>query len=204
MGTNYYLKKKIDFNPEDRLPATVGLFDGQEEPIELVNGWVWNNKYYPTVEELNKEFYQKIHIGLSSIGRRFFLCRYPSENPRFKDEPWAQKWLDAPIDNLEDWIKLFNQEDTKIVSDCGEEVSPNEMLDIITNRMKDENLTNCKDEWVDFPRDNNQYRVINGLIVHDESKERFGRPNLIEIMPSEYSYDLVWSGNDNDVGMIFR
>ena len=85
MGTNYYLRIKTEFNPLHRLPAAVGCLEGQNEPIELINGWVWNNKYYVTLESLNSEYYQEVHIGKSAGGWRFLLCQYPEDNPQYKD-----------------------------------------------------------------------------------------------------------------------
>ena len=135
MGTNFYLHKKATFDPKHRLASSLGCDDGRAyEPIELVNGWMWNNKYYPTVEELNKEYYQEIHIGKSSCGWRFSLCIYPTENPRFKGEEWNDQYLDKPISSLDDWVELFNDPSNKIFDEYGDEVSPEDMIEKISKR----------------------------------------------------------------------
>ena len=195
---NYYLHLKEEFDPNNRLPAYLGCNRGEEEPIELVNGWVWNNKYYSDLTALNKEYYRTIHIGKSSMGWRFFLCYYPTENPRFAGEgyPTAQ-WLNKPISGLYDWATLFDNPENVIVNEEGEVVSADEMMDRITNRKGRQR----PDGWQQI--EGYWYRVIDGLCVHDETRERFGRPELIDIMPSGCTYDLVLSGNDVESGVIF-
>ena len=62
-----------------------------------------------------------LHIGKSSQGWRFGLHVYPSGS--FEGDP-------APRD-LEEWKLLFTQ---GIISEYGEPISPDDMLDIVTNR----------------------------------------------------------------------
>ena len=199
MGTNYYLSMKTDFNPLHRLPACLGCHEGEDEPLELKNGWLWNNTYYVDVDTMNREYFQKIHIGKSSGGWRFFLCQYPTENPRFKGEGYAwSQWLDKPIETLEDWIELFNDKNNIIVDEYGNKISPQEMLKIICER---EPIRNHPDGWE--TDGGSWYRYVNGLCVHDETKCPYGRPNLITIMPDNVTYDMVLSGNDVESGIIF-
>jgi hypothetical protein len=76
MGMNFYLERKLDFISNTETPASLGCGDSKDV-IELTNGFVWQNTYYPTKEELNKDFYQRIHVGKSSLGWHFGLCVYP-------------------------------------------------------------------------------------------------------------------------------
>lgn len=61
---------------------------------------------------------QKLHIGKSSYGWVFALHVLPEQG----------------INDLPDWLKLFHEEDTRIVDEYGREVSREEMVDIIVNR----------------------------------------------------------------------
>ena len=57
---NFYLEKKIDFINNLETPAFLGCGSEENQVQELTNGFVWQNTYYPTIEELNKVFTQKI------------------------------------------------------------------------------------------------------------------------------------------------
>lgn len=119
MGTNYYLMRKINY--KQGIPIDLGgcgHFDGHEYALELKNGFVYNNFYYKTEEELNEKLYQCIHIGKSSGGWHFILAIYP----------------DYGISNLEDWKKLFFDSSNYIENEYGERVTPEEMMSIITER----------------------------------------------------------------------
>ena len=214
MGTNYYLHRKTEFNPLHRIPASLGCGDDHEhEPIELVNGWVWHNKYYATLEALNAEFYQDIHIGKSSCGWRFLLCKYPAENPRFKDaeECFREIYLDKPIETIYDWTELFHAPGNKIFDEYGEEVSAQDMILTIVARKPQPDLI---DGWqklnvgTEF-ESREEYRAINGLLVHDNSNYCSSiwidpkREQYMTIMPDDYTYDMVLSGNDVESGEIF-
>ena len=201
MGTNYYLRRKCNFNPLHKIPASLGCCDGMEwDPQELVNGWVWNDRYYPDVESLNRDFYQNVHIGKSSAGWRFLLATYPDRHPQFEEETW----LDKPIENLDGWIDLFNNKQNKIFDEYGEEISPEDMIDIISKRKGNPKL---KDGWQRLGRDRDtEYFVKNGLMVHkdNESNSLFhDRHNYYKITGDECTYDLVLSGNDPYYGYIF-
>lgn len=117
MGMNFYLERKLDFISNEETPASLGCSD-REEVIELTNGFVWQNTYYSTIESLNKVFYQKIHIGKSSIGWHFGLCIYP----------------ECGINTLDDWIKLFRSFGNIIVDEENRELKTSEMLDRIEDR----------------------------------------------------------------------
>lgn len=117
MGMNYYLHIYRPYN--DSTIKNLPLPEYPEERVqELVNGYVWNCKYYPSLDELNKEFYFKLHIGKNSSGWVFGLRGLPKYN----------------IGTLDDWIKLFNAADTRIFDEEDRELSASEMIDIITNK----------------------------------------------------------------------
>lgn len=202
--------RKTNFDPLHRLDSTLGCGDGcEKEPIELVNGWVWDSKYYPTIETLNSEYYQRIHIGKSSAGWRFGLCVYPTENPRFKGESWNDHYLDKPIESLDDWIELFNDPCNYIEDEYGIRISKEVMLDIITNRKPNSN-EELREGWhklyigTQF-ESKEEYFFIKGLMVHKCTKpypywldlEKYDKN--ITIMPEDCTYDLIFSGNDIEV-----
>ena len=131
MGTNYYLRRKCEFDPLRGTPASLGCLGGAErDPQELANGWAWNGRYYPDLESLNRDFYQVMHIGKSSAGWRFLLATYPERNP----ENAGEIWLDGPIEGLGDWIELFGDPRNEIVDECGWKLTPERMIDVIANR----------------------------------------------------------------------
>lgn len=208
MGTNYYLRRKCEFNPLHRLPASLGCDDGHEyEPVELINGWLWHNKYYATLEVLNSEYYQELHIGKSSMGWRFLLCTYPKKHPNYDEE-----YLEKPIEKLDDWIELFKNPKNKIYDEYGYEVHFEDMIATIACRKKCNDL---KDGWqkvnvgTEF-ESKEKYRAINGLLVHDRSNYYTSssymdpkRLDYITIMPDDCTYDMILSGNDVEVCEIF-
>lgn len=131
MGTNYYLRRKCEFDPLRGTPASLGCPDwAKREPLRLDDGWAWNGRYYPDLESLNEDFYQEMHIGKSSAGWRFLLAIYPARNPKNADEIW----LDKPVSGLGDWIKLFGDPRNEIVDECGGRLTPERMIDVIANR----------------------------------------------------------------------
>jgi len=172
---------------------------------------VWNNKYYPTIEVLNSEYYQRIHIGKSSAGWRFSLCTYPTENPRFKGEVWNEQYLDKPIESLEDWLDLFYDPNNYIEDENGDKISKEEMIDTIAHRKPHgELLEGWHRLYVGTSFESKEeYFFIRGLIVHkltrpipywfDESKYE----SNTTIMPDDCTYDLIFSGNDCEVCEIF-
>ena len=52
MGMNFYLEKKIDFINNLETPASLGCGYEENQVQELTNGFVWQNTYYSTIEEL--------------------------------------------------------------------------------------------------------------------------------------------------------
>lgn len=117
MGTNYYLMQKTKFNPMVDKVESVYLRAGI--PIRLTNGWVYNNKYYATVENLNDDYEVKLHIGKSSYGWKFLLCAYP----------------ELDIMSLEDWEDLSKKPGNRIINEYGEDISLDELKDTILNRV---------------------------------------------------------------------
>ena len=122
MGMNFYLERKIDYINEKETPTSLGCGYG-EDPVQiLVNGYVWRNTYYPSLDDLNKDFTQIIHIGKSSMGWHFGLCIYPEYG----------------INTLKDWIKLFRTNGNTIVDEENSFIKTSEMLDRIENRKQPE------------------------------------------------------------------
>lgn len=154
MGTNYYLHQKANYKrarklvgENDYTPYEESLDFGEEKlkVQELDNGgYVFNNKYYPTLEELNKDYFLKFHIGKSSYGWRFLLQTYPH------------------IKSLDDWKALFNLEGSKIFDEYGDEISKEELLEEITHKKPVRDLTEKEKEFLD----GTIYEVRDGLIVH--------------------------------------
>lgn len=117
MGMNFYayIKRKYD-------PKLVDIYTDESERngvTTLNNGFLWDNTYYPTMDEVNKEYSLLLHIGKSSYGWHFSLCIYPQLN----------------INNLEDWINLWNTPGVTIF-DEEDAISTPEMIDRITNRKR--------------------------------------------------------------------
>ena len=97
MSRKYYLIKKIDYVNELNTPSALGCNDYLDRAVKITDkGFVWNNKLYTSLDDLNKEFYQKICIGKDSEGWHFALCIYPEYD----------------INNLEDWLELFKNHKT--------------------------------------------------------------------------------------------
>lgn len=179
MGTNYYLHKKCNYDKE--YPGVVGESDDWSKYVQiLINGYVWNNKYFKTIDELNKEYFVDIHIGKSSYGWKFALCIYPDKY----EEKWSYEQdgieheeidiiylLPEPIKSLDDWKKLFGDPSCSIYDEYGDEVSKEDMLKIITTK----NIDNVK------AREHDKYTTT----LKNEN------------------YDLVLSGNDPEKGCIF-
>lgn len=113
MGTNYHLliKNRIkDLNELEQDPSIT----------KLRNGYVYEEIYYKTLQEVADNYYTAWHIGKSSAGWRFTLCAYP--HPRdYK-----------PIITLQDWKEMFKL--GKIVDEYGKELTAEEMVNIISNR----------------------------------------------------------------------
>lgn len=126
MGTNYYLYKKAKYE-EGKHPGSHAGFDWCEwgccdsddfsaHVQKLKNGYVWHGKYYPTIKDLNRDYYEKYHIGKASYGWAFCLALYPKNG----------------LSSLEDYSKAFDDELNVIVDESGKPVSKKQRLEIIT------------------------------------------------------------------------
>lgn len=206
MGMNFYLERKLDFISNEKTPASLGCSD-KEEVIELTNGFVWQNTYYSTIEALNKVFYQRIHIGKSSMGWHFGLCVYPEYG----------------INTLDDWIKLFRSFGNTIVDEEDRELKTSEMIDRIEDRKqfefeKYESEQEYEKAVVDNYNDINKtinifrHKIYNSYdeILMDNHACR-GLNGLWRRQKDQYTnypipdgtYDLIISGNDIEKCCIF-
>lgn len=206
MGMNFYLERKLDFISNEKTPASLGCSD-KEEVIELTNGFVWQNTYYSTIEALNKVFYQRIHIGKSSMGWHFGLCIYPEYG----------------INTLDDWIKLFRSFGNTIVDEEDRELKTSEMIDRIEDRKQFEfekyeseqeyekavvdNYNNINktinifrhkiyNSYDEVLMDNHACRGLNGL--WRRQKDQYTSYPI-----PDGTYDLIISGNDVEKCCIF-
>lgn len=152
MGCNYYLHKKAKYTPKNQRERNwhekydFNFFENEyNHVIELTNGYVFNNTFYKNLDELNQVYYLTYHIGKSSVGWRFLLQVYPEQG----------------INNLKDWKKLFGKND--IYSECNEQLTKKDMINIITKRKP---LDNFKNKTSYISSDGETYEIRNGLIVH--------------------------------------
>lgn len=205
MGTNYYLIRKMKY--EKDTPISLGCDTYRTEIEELSNGWVLRDTYYSTLEELSENFTQEIHIGKSSYGWHFGLCIYPKYG----------------INNLEDWLKLFNDPNNKIVDEYGDEIPAETMISYITERkmkgwiddpvaiedfeaqvLESHNLfmahvggQTCS-SYEEYLKENHAERGVNGLLRHGRiDKYHISNPD------KNATFDYIISGNDPNEGCIF-
>ena len=209
MGMNFYLERKIDYINEEETPTSLGCgYD--EDPVQiLINGYVWRNTYYKTLDDLNRDFIQTIHIGKSSMGWHFGLCIYPEYG----------------INTLEDWIKLFRNSDNTIVDEENRVINTSEMLDRIENRKQSEfekyqseeeyekavlenyndfnkyfiNLSHHRkiyNSYDEILMENHACRGINGLWRRE-------RDQYISYPTPDGTFDYIKSGNDVNTCCIF-
>lgn len=107
-----------------------------------------------------------IHVGKSSGGWCFSLHVYPENN----------------INDLEDWLKIFDNRMGYIRNEYGESVSRREMIDIITNRYGKNDWGTWNDRlssywyknWKDFHRLNHSKPGPNGLLRHKTEEDEGG------------------------------
>ena len=208
MGMNFYLEKKIDFINNLETPAFLGCGSEENQVQELTNGFVWQNTYYPTIEELNKVFTQKIHIGKSSMGWHFGLCIYPEYN----------------INTLDDWIKLFRTKGNVILDEEDRIIKTSEMLDRIENRKApDYDKYSSEEEYEQAVIEN--YNAINKIMIHKNRHKiyttyhsilydnnackglnglwRHSKDRYTSYPIPDGTYDLIISGNDPEKGHVF-
>lgn len=150
MGTNYYLIKKCSKEEFDKYKCYNDDFWPDEGYRELNNGHVYNNTYYSTIEELEKNLALKLHIGKSSAGWHFSLCIYP----------------ELGINNLDDWKKLFSEYD--IIDEYDESRSADKMISIITERYDAEFLELGQEAYEAkvVERHNNTCDTLYGSFIH--------------------------------------
>lgn len=205
MGTNYYLIRKMKYT--ENTPISLGCDSYNTEVQKLSNGWVLRNTYYSSLEELSKNFTQEIHIGKSSFGWHFGLCIYPEYG----------------INNLQDWINLFNDPNNKIIDEYDDEVSASDMISIITERGRanwsddpeavkayEKNCLdhhneiteylNCRpcSSYDELLAENHAERGVRGLWKHSRT-DKFHVENPVK----NATYDYIISGNDPETGCIF-
>lgn len=121
MGTNFYAYIKSKYKPlnyGNPVSLMYEYLDDDPKVKELTNGYVWENTYYKDVDSLNKDYYHVLHIGKVSAGWHFSLCIYPL----------------IGINNLDDWKKVWSSDDCTIYTECGEEISEEEVLSYIVNQ----------------------------------------------------------------------
>lgn len=182
MGMNYYLRSKSikcpkTYYEDNELWDFWHSLDTHKTIEELKNGYVFDNMYYPTLEEAEANFYSILHIGKSSYGWHFSLCAY----------------RELGIETLDDWKKLFDDSNNVIIDECGDIISKEEMLSTITERKLRNPLSTPEEEqeYIDklnnnpmFNRkyrdydeylcDNNATRGYNGLLRHGHSMDTGG------------------------------
>lgn len=155
MGTNYYIKYKMSYDEAiKKFGLASRLFTSYElnnTITELSNGYVWKNCYYKDLDELNDNYYLTLHVGKSSYGWHFLLCIYP----------------ELDINNINDWEKFFHDDKVKIYDEYDKDISPESMIDIITNRGVYRDPDWSDDERNEFCRKNSAKLGLNGLVKHD-------------------------------------
>lgn len=175
MGTNLYAHIKSTYKPydyDDPISRLYDSLDDDKKVEELENGYVWKNKYYKDIRDLNKEYYHILHIGKSSAGWHFSLCIYPL----------------LGIKNLDDWKRLWGSGKCSIYTEYGDELSLEEALSYICNRpgfphnSEEEQLKNNNrlyeeegfgrwfNSYDEYMRFNGAKRGKNGLWAHNSPK----------------------------------
>lgn len=119
------------------------------------------NYYWHNVKAPSKP----IHVGKSSAGWCFSLHVYPEND----------------INDLEDWLKIFNTRMGYIRNEYGETVPKHELIHIITNRQGkndwdswNDRLSSWYKSWDDFHRSNHSKPGPNGLLRHGTSDDETG------------------------------
>lgn len=131
MGTNYYLRHKSNYDEKEPSPWGPCTIDSKYA-CRLKNGYVWNNTYYPTIEDLNKDYYVVYHIGKQSCGWRFLMYMYP----------------EIGINSLADWMPLLKC--GEIVDEYGQIVSFEVFKEMIEGGTSGCKRSDCKrDDCVD-------------------------------------------------------
>lgn len=114
------------------------------------------------------------HIGKSSAGWCFSLHAYPDEG----------------IKELADWIKLWSAPGTKIITEYGDAMPPNQMLEVITKRgpRPRESVPCGYTSWDSFHNLNDSQDGPNGLLRHRLDSHCIGHGNgTYDLIVGEFS-----------------
>ena len=195
MGMNYYLIKRPTENILETCDYWCSLDDHNMVERCPDGGYLWNGRYFKEKCDLERDYYLRLHIGKSSAGWRFGLAIYP----------------EISINTLGDWKDLFRQRDVIIVDEEDSQVTPKEMIEIITKRKafgfkatrraawEKEMLDGINDaisfcstgsayaSYDDFLRKNYGVRGPHGLIAHDPKFD----PNVIPPEDHRATYDYI-------------
>ena len=203
MSRKYYLIKKINYVDETTTPAALGCDDYLKRAVKLTDqGFVWNDKLYASLDDLNSEFYQKICIGKDSEGWHFALCIYPEYN----------------INNLDDWIELFNNH--KIIDENNNIIPVPVLLENIQERYmsrfgtftsredyEQSRVDNFNSLAYNFGLENFKFYNSYDEVLEDFNAER-GHCNLWRrkkdqfIIHTDATYDYIISSIDSNNGLI--
>ena len=176
MGTNYYLRKKVDLTKRKHLPSNINV---------LSNGFVWGETYYPTLKALNGEYYEELHIGKSSWGWVFSLQGYPfhSDYNFLEDCPEGYS-----LNSIEDWINEIHKPNSiGIYDEYGECISFEHFMEVFTregwedrpvrenNKGMGEGASQCsfKNLWVGSPIYVDKKEYKNGVIYSVTNRGEF-------------------------------
>ena len=146
MGMNYYLESKV--GDYWNLPNSDKLGENVNRLVVSAKNYGWRTQTL-YIDDLTEKTY-KLHIGKSSAGWHFSLCIYPFLN----------------IYTLDDWKLRFKSDRYRIVDEYDNEVSEEDMLEIITNRSNNVFDSNYSMTLV---KENNAERGLNGLWAHKSS-----------------------------------
>jgi hypothetical protein len=203
MSRKYYLIKKINYVDEYSTPSALGCEDYLKMAVKATDqGFIWNEKLYTSLDLLNEEFYQKICIGKSSEGWYFALCIY----------------LEYNINNIEDWIELFNN--YKIVDENNNIIPVPVLLEEIQERYicrfgtfasredyEQSRVDNFNSLAYNFGLENFKFYNSYDEILDEFNAER-GRCNLWRrkkdqfVIHTDSTYDYIISSIDSKNGLI--
>lgn len=128
--------------------------------------YYWHEK--PECSCCNRPF-DRVHIGKSSAGWVFSLHVYP-EGHCYGSSYDGESEPPQYVDNLDDWIELFNREGSWIEDEYGDKVTIDEMLDCIRNREWPHDRkfpTSRYNSFEEFLRKNQAVEGPNNLLRHE-------------------------------------
>ena len=170
MGTNYYLRKRVTV--QEYYNYDLYRYDHYHVFDTLENGFVFNNRYYPTEEEVNKVLYVELHIGKASAGWHFGLCIYPELN----------------INNLEDWKREFNVSGNKIYDEYTRQ------RDVIEDAVLNEARNTAK-----YYSNPSNVPPLLGITIKDDKNKKEAEATLYadgSINARDYNGSVVVEGRD--------